>query len=263
MMYGSEKSDLSIVPVKPANNAGRSAAELVEGRDGTRGKAELQSTVQTQSRAAVSQAQQRLREAVNRDKKERLTALLHHVTVDVLRGGFLSLKRAAAAGVDAVTWDAMYVWVAARFYFLLSFVDAYSRYVVDHKLLMSLDGRSVAVELQAALESVSGAKPRVVHDRDAAAVIKTHNLIDIKTKPPAMSAKRVSRRSNSSGIDIPSGMPAASACPASFRMLYFPLQLLLQLLDMTVRQPRAGSRWQLTSDPMPLESVMRDIEITN
>jgi RNA-directed DNA polymerase len=34
-----------------------------------------------------------------------LTALLHHVTVDVLRGGFLSLKKAASAGVDAVTWD--------------------------------------------------------------------------------------------------------------------------------------------------------------
>lgn len=37
--------------------------------------------------------------------------------------------------------DVMYVWVAARFYFLLSFEDAYSRYVVHHKLLMSLDGR--------------------------------------------------------------------------------------------------------------------------
>ena len=49
----------------------------------------------------------------------------------------------------------MYVWVAARFYFLLSFVDAYSRYVVHHKLLMSLDGKSVATELQAALEAAA------------------------------------------------------------------------------------------------------------
>jgi putative transposase len=86
--------------------------------------------------------------------------------------------------------DVMYVWVAARFYFLLSFVDAYSRYIVHHKLLISLNGQSVAVELQAALEAVKDAKPRVVHDhgsefvnRDVAAVIKTHNLIDIKTKP--------------------------------------------------------------------------------
>jgi RNA-directed DNA polymerase len=53
----------------------------------------------------VSQAQDRIREAVKRNKTERLTALLHHVTVDVLRGGFLSLKKAASAGVDAVTWD--------------------------------------------------------------------------------------------------------------------------------------------------------------
>jgi len=85
--------------------------------------------------------------------------------------------------------DVMYVWVAARFYFLVSFVDAYSRFVVHHKLLISLDGRSVAIELEAALESVQGAKPRIVHDhgsefvnRDVAAVVKTHNLIDIKTR---------------------------------------------------------------------------------
>ena len=86
--------------------------------------------------------------------------------------------------------DVMYVWVGARFYFLVSFVDAYSRYIVHHKLLMSLDGKSVAIELQAALEAAKDAKPRVVHDhgsefvnRDVAAVIKAHNLIDIKTKP--------------------------------------------------------------------------------
>jgi putative transposase len=52
----------------------------------------------------------------------------------------------------------MYVWVAARFYFLVSFVDAYSRYIVHHKLLMSLDGKSMAVELQTALERLEGVK---------------------------------------------------------------------------------------------------------
>jgi RNA-directed DNA polymerase len=106
MMHGPEKSDLLIVPLKPANKAGSSAAESVEGRSGTKGNAELQSTVRTQSRAAVSQAQDRIREAVKRNRKETLTALLHHLSVDVLRGGFLSLKRAAAAGIDAVSWDA-------------------------------------------------------------------------------------------------------------------------------------------------------------
>ena len=91
----------------------------------------------------------------------------------------------------------MYVWVAARFYFLVSFIDAFSRYVVHHKLLISLDGKSVAIELQAALEAVGGAKPRIVHDhgsefvnRDVAAVIKTHNLIDIKTRAAASGVER-------------------------------------------------------------------------
>lgn len=86
--------------------------------------------------------------------------------------------------------DVMYVWVAARFYFLLSFVDAYSRYIVHHKLLLTLNGQAVAIELQAALESVPDPQPRVVHDhgsefvnRDVAAVIKAHSLIDIKTRP--------------------------------------------------------------------------------
>ena len=85
--------------------------------------------------------------------------------------------------------DVMYVWVAARFYFLLSFIDAYSRYVVHHKLLIDLNGSVVATELQTALE-MTAATPRVVHDhgsefvnRDVAAVIKAHNLIDIKTRP--------------------------------------------------------------------------------
>ena len=45
----------------------------------------MQSTVRTQSREAVSQAQARIREAVNRNKQEKLTALLHDITVDVLR----------------------------------------------------------------------------------------------------------------------------------------------------------------------------------
>lgn len=86
--------------------------------------------------------------------------------------------------------DVMYVWIAARFYFLLSFVDAYSRYVVHHKLLIALNGESVATELAVALEANPHSQPRVVHDhgsefvnRDVAAVIKAHNLIDIKTKP--------------------------------------------------------------------------------
>lgn len=104
MMHGPEKSDSLIVPRKPANKAASAAAELVEGRSGTEGNAMMQSTVRTQSREAVSQAQSRIREAVNRNRKEKLTALLHHIDVDILRAGFLSLKKSASAGVDQMTW---------------------------------------------------------------------------------------------------------------------------------------------------------------
>lgn len=105
--------------------------------------------------------------------------------------------------------DVMYVWVAARFYFLLSFVDAFSRYVVHHKLLMSLNGESVAIELEAALEANPGAEPRVVHDhgsefvnRDVAAVIKAHNLIDIKTKPRHPESNGIVERFNGTVRDV-------------------------------------------------------------
>jgi RNA-directed DNA polymerase len=52
----------------------------------------------------VSQAQARIREAVTRNPGEKLTALLHHVTVETLRSAFLSLKKRAAVGVDQVRW---------------------------------------------------------------------------------------------------------------------------------------------------------------
>ncbi|MCP5000279.1 MAG: group II intron reverse transcriptase/maturase [Hyphomicrobiales bacterium] len=100
-----EKSDPLIVPRKPANKVALAAAEPAEGSGGTTENAGLQSTVRTQSRAAVSQAQTRIREAVNRNKKEKLTALLHHVGIDGLRAAFLGLKRRAAAGVDQLTWE--------------------------------------------------------------------------------------------------------------------------------------------------------------
>src|SRR5215813_5951213 len=104
MMHGTKKSHSLIVPAKPANKAEQSAAESVEGDDGTKRNAERQSTVRTQGREAVSQAQDRIREAVNRNKKEKLTALLHHVGVDVLRWAFFNLKKQAAPGVDGLTW---------------------------------------------------------------------------------------------------------------------------------------------------------------
>jgi RNA-directed DNA polymerase len=103
-MRATEKSDLPEVARKRANRAATAAAELVERRGGTKENAELQSTVRTQSREAVSRAQARIREAVTRNRQDKLTALLHHVNIEVLRAGFFGLKKAAAPGVDERTW---------------------------------------------------------------------------------------------------------------------------------------------------------------
>jgi RNA-directed DNA polymerase len=107
MMHEREKSDPAVVAVKSTNNASGSkpdAAERMEPRAGAKRNASPQSTVRTQGRDAVSLAQDRIREAVTRNKGEKLTALLHHVNVGTLRAAFFSLKKKAAVGVDQVTW---------------------------------------------------------------------------------------------------------------------------------------------------------------
>ena len=85
MMHGREKSDPAIVAVKPTNKAGQPDAELVEPRAGTEGKAGQQSTRRAQNRESVSQVLERVREAARLRKKERFTALFHHITVDLLQ----------------------------------------------------------------------------------------------------------------------------------------------------------------------------------
>ena len=50
--------------------------------------------------------------------------------------------------------DIKYVWVGERHYFLVSFLDEYSRYIVHHELLWGMDGATVSVAAQAALETL-------------------------------------------------------------------------------------------------------------
>ena len=104
-MNGPEKSDSAIRAMKPANKAGQPAAEWAEQRAGTKGNTGQPHTRRTQSRESVSQGLDRVRHAARQRKKEKFTALLHHVTIDRLRDAFLALKRRAAPGVDGVTWE--------------------------------------------------------------------------------------------------------------------------------------------------------------
>jgi hypothetical protein len=82
----------------------------VERRGGAKENAELQSTVRTQSRKAVSQAQARIREAVNRNRQDKLTALLHHLGQHI-RGGGVAVEPAGIIlgdpDLDQVTADAV------------------------------------------------------------------------------------------------------------------------------------------------------------
>ena len=107
MMHGREKSDTAVVAVKPTNKAGASiaaAAESVEPRAGTKRNASKQSTHRTLSRVRVTQALDRVRQAARQRKKEKFTALFHHLSIGLFREAFLALKRDAAPGVDEQTW---------------------------------------------------------------------------------------------------------------------------------------------------------------
>jgi group II intron reverse transcriptase/maturase len=104
-MQGHEKSDSAIVAKKPPNKAGKPAAEAVERRAGTKGNTGQQSTRRAQIRESVSQALERVRKAARQRKKEKFTALLHHINVETLEVAFYALKRKAAPGVDGVTWQ--------------------------------------------------------------------------------------------------------------------------------------------------------------
>ena len=104
-MHDQEKSDSAIVAGKPPNKAGVPAAEAVERRAGTKGNADQHSTLRTQSRARVTQALGRVRQAAKDRKKEQFTGLLHHVNTDTLRTAFYALKRKAAPGVDGMMWQ--------------------------------------------------------------------------------------------------------------------------------------------------------------
>ena len=104
MMNGMEKSDSVIVAVKSANKGTSVPAESMERRTEPKGNPEGQSMRRAQHRESVSHAADRIRQFVQREPRERLTALLHHVTVDALRWAFFELKKNAAAGADGMTW---------------------------------------------------------------------------------------------------------------------------------------------------------------
>ena len=79
-------------------------AEVVEGRPLTEENIVESNTRLTQGGERVSQGLHGVRERARMHKQERFTALLHHVTPQLLHDSFYALKRKAAPGVDGMTW---------------------------------------------------------------------------------------------------------------------------------------------------------------
>ena len=102
--YAAEESDCAVVPVKQLNNGAEASAEAVEGRARTKENDAQPDTSPTQRGERVSQGLSGVRQAAREGKQERFTALLHHLTVELLRESYYALKRNAAPGVDGLRW---------------------------------------------------------------------------------------------------------------------------------------------------------------
>ena len=90
------ESDCRVVPVKQPNKEGKPLAE--EGRRQPK-ENDAQSNIQpTQSEERMYQGLSGVRRVARERKQEQFTALLHHVTVSLLRESFGALKKNAAPG---------------------------------------------------------------------------------------------------------------------------------------------------------------------
>jgi RNA-directed DNA polymerase len=87
------------------NKDGKPLAESEEGRPLVKENTHQSSTHSTQSEVRVSLGLAGVRKAAKERKGMKFTALLHHLTIELLREGFYALKRKAAPGVDGVTWE--------------------------------------------------------------------------------------------------------------------------------------------------------------
>ena len=107
--HADEKSDTPVVPEKPSNKGDSQncdPAEMVEERGVAKGNVSENPAARTPRRdKPASMGLEGVRIAAKRDKKSQFTALLHHITPQLLAQSFYALRKDAAPGVDAVTWQ--------------------------------------------------------------------------------------------------------------------------------------------------------------
>jgi RNA-directed DNA polymerase len=115
-----EKSDCAVVPLNRPNKQGQPSAEAGEGRAQTGENIVRSHMPPTQSGTRMSQGLSGMRRAALVRKQERFTALLHHLSLNLLRDSFYALKRQASPGVDGVTWQEYETGLGGRLYDLHS-----------------------------------------------------------------------------------------------------------------------------------------------
>ena len=104
-MHVPEKSDCAVLPVNQPNKGGQLSAEAGEGRAQTKENIAQSHMHPTQSGKRMSQGLDGVRKAAKERKQEWFSALLHHLSVELLRDSFYALQRQASPGVDGVTWQ--------------------------------------------------------------------------------------------------------------------------------------------------------------
>ena len=106
--------------------------------------------------------------------------------------------------------DLMYVQVQGRTYYFISFLDEYSRYIVHHELLRSMDGPSVSVSALSAVNTLPrGAdglpleRPEIRSDNSSGyvsqefrQVLKEHGLSHQRIRPHCPEENGLQERSN-------------------------------------------------------------------
>ena len=91
-MHADEESDEVVVPMKRSNNEGLPSAEIVEGRTSPKGNGGQTTAVRTPSRGTASNRLAAVRQAARQSKTVRFTALLHHITIDLLKRSYIALE---------------------------------------------------------------------------------------------------------------------------------------------------------------------------
>jgi putative transposase len=83
-------------------------------------------------------------------------------------------KRVPEATYPNDVWhiDLMYLWVGGRWYFLVTLLDSYSRYIVHWELALTMRADEVAEITARALEQVHRKRPRIIRDNGSQFVAK-------------------------------------------------------------------------------------------